>query len=58
MEKIDIKDINEEVTLSEDALNHVKGGAIYVKIPDIDGESRYTEREEKTPPYLTSRISR
>ena len=40
MGKIKIDDLNEEVTLSEESVQHVRGGASYLKLGDIDGESQ------------------
>ena len=40
MAKIEINDLNEEITISEEEIKHVNGGAGYLKIGDIDGESQ------------------
>ena len=40
MARIKINDLRQGHQLTEDALRKVTGGAVYMKIPDIEGESR------------------
>lgn len=38
MAKIEITDLKEDITITEDELKHVKGGPAYMKLGDIKGE--------------------
>ncbi len=38
MASINVNDINEEMTLSDEEMVHVKGGPAYIKFGDIKGE--------------------
>ena len=38
MAKIEINDLNEDVSITEEELKHVKGGPAYMKLGDIKGE--------------------
>ena len=54
MAKIEVNDLNKdgeepekEITLSDDDIKHVKGGAAYLKLGDIKGESSLTSKSFK-----------
>lgn len=40
MARIEITDLEKDITISEDEIKHVKGGAAYIKFDGVDGESR------------------
>lgn len=62
MTKVDVNDLEgentdpkKEATLSEEDVNHVKGGAGYLKIGDIKGESKFESTVgNKQEPYIVA----
>jgi type VI protein secretion system component Hcp len=40
MASINVNEMNEELTISNEEMAHVKGGAAYIKFDGVDGESR------------------
>ena len=38
MARIEISDLRDDITITEDELKHVKGGPAYMKLGDIKGE--------------------
>jgi len=54
--KVELNNLNEEVTLSEDEMTHVKGGPAYLKLGDIKGESFVGEKSNEISAYKINPI--